>query len=411
MDNKSTQPKLNLVKNNLFSSTYNESELSDFSERMIDKVYTFQKTHESYSKTPLFTLSNLAKYFRIADLKVKDESFRFGLNAFKVLGGIYAIGKYVAELLNKEIEELSFSELQTEKVKKQLGQLTFISATDGNHGKGVAWAARELGQKAIIYLPKGSAEIRRKAIENEGATAKISDVNYDQTVQLCADLAEKNGWIMVQDTAWEGYEKIPLWIMQGYATIAKEVMEEMEVMDESPPTHIFLQAGVGSFAASITAYFTEIYREKAPMIILLEPHEANCYYRSFANGKGDMEIVTGDLNSIMAGLCCGAPNTRAFRLLSQYATASFSLDDRIAALGMRVLGNPLKDDPKIISGESGACTTIGLLEYLVSNECTEILEELEITNDSRILCINTEGDTDREHYREIVWEGTHTFKE
>src|SRR5699024_10844987 len=149
-------------------------------------------SHPSYTKTPLFSLPRLAKHFHVADLKIKDESYRFGLNAFKVLGGIYAIGKYVAKQLGKDIEELSFKELQSEKVREQIGQLTFISATDGNHGKGVAWAARELGQKAVIYLPKGSAETRRKAIENEGAEAKITDVNYDETVKLCSKLADEN---------------------------------------------------------------------------------------------------------------------------------------------------------------------------------------------------------------------------
>lgn len=402
-----SQKEFALAKNKLYSAAYNEEKLKFFTEKETEKIAAFQKTHEANETTPLHTLQNLAAYYGFADIKVKDESFRFGLNAFKVLGGIYAIGKYVAERLGKDMNHVSFDELKSLEVGDKIGQITFISATDGNHGKGVAWAARELGQKAVIYLPKGSAEARLEAIRAEGAEAKITDVNYDETVRLCAKLAEENNFVMVQDTAWEGYDKIPLWIMQGYATIAKETIETLIENEERPPTHIFLQAGVGSFAASIAGYFTQYYRDKQPKIIIAEPHQANCYYKSFLNGSGEMEIVTGDLNSIMAGLCCGAPNTRAFRILSQYASAAFSLDDSLAALGMRVLGNPLKDDPKIISGESGAAVAIGLLHYLHMANESEVKDTLGLDETSRILCINTEGDTDESHYRDVVWKGTY----
>lgn len=393
------------VKNKNFDATYNEEELTYFTNEEVTKVMNFQQSHEAYTKTPLHALKNLASHLNVGSIHVKDESLRFGLNAFKVLGGIYAIGKHIAEQLGEEIENVSFTELQSKEVQEKIGQQTFISATDGNHGKGVAWAARELGQKAVIYLPKGSAQTRLDAIHKEGQEGAITDKNYDETVKMCAELAEKNGWVMVQDTAWEGYDKIPLWIMQGYATIAKEMIEELTENDEQLPTHIFLQAGVGSFAAGIAAYFTEYYREKAPKIIVVEPHLANCYYRSFASETGEMEIVTGHLNSIMAGLCCGAPNRRAFRILSQYAHASFSLDDTLAALGMRVLGNPLANDPKVISGESGAAVAVGLLHYLHDTEKEEVREEIGLTDKSRVLVINTEGDTDAEHYLDVVWKG------
>lgn len=398
-----------LAINKSYLPANNDEELKFFMDEEITKIISFQKSHPAYTKTPLVTLPRLADYLNISDLTIKDESYRFDLNAFKVLGGMYAIGKYLAKQLGKDIAELSFQELKSEEVQKQVGQLTFISATDGNHGKGVAWAARELGQKAIIYLPKGSAETRLQAIENEGAEAKVTDVNYDETVQLCAKLANENGWVMVQDTAWDGYDEIPLWIMQGYATIAKEIIDELIETEEDAPTHIFLQAGVGSFAAGIAGYFTQFYRGNAPKIIVVEPHQANCYYRSFSNQTGAMEIVTGDLDSIMAGLCCGAPNTRAFRILSQYASASVSLSDRIAALGMRVLGNPLQDDPKIVSGESGAAVATGLLYYLQKNDIKQVKKDLGLDESSRVLCINTEGDTDEIHYRDIVWGGKYSL--
>lgn len=395
------------AKNDQYTTTYVEKELTYFTQSRIDSVQKFQQTHHAYEKTPLHTLQNLAAHLGVNEIKVKDESYRFGLNAFKVLGGIYAIGKYMATQLGEEIENVTFVYLQSHEVREKLGALTFISATDGNHGKGVAWAARELGQKAVIYLPQGSAKTRLKAVQLEGAEAAITKMNYDDTVKMCAGLADENGWIMVQDTAWEGYDDIPLWIMQGYATIASEIIEELERLNEQPPTHIFLQAGVGSFAAGIAAYFKTYYRKKAPTVIVLEPHLANCYYRSFKSKTKEAVTVTGHMNSIMAGLCCGEPNRRAFRILSYYADGCFSLDDEIAALGMRVLGNPLGDDPKIISGESGAAVGIGLLQQLHEKELTQLKKATGINEGSRILFINTEGDTDKAHYLDVVWKGLH----
>lgn len=387
---------------NRFHSQINEeSDLLPFAEQTIKSIYQFQKTHTSYSNTPLVALPELANHLGISELYVKDESYRFGLNAFKVMGGIYAIGQYIANLLGKDLSTLSFDELQSVTIREQLGELTFISATDGNHGRGVAWTARELGHRSIIYLPKGATQQRLVAIQNEGAEAYITDMNYDDTVRECARLAEENGWILVQDTGWEGYEEIPLWIMQGYATIAYEIALEQS----QAPTHLILQAGVGSFAASIAATFLSMYPDNPPKIILVEPAAADCYFRSLTTHDGHIEHVTGDLATIMAGLSCGEPNTYAYKLLKQAISASFSCTDPLAALGMRILGNPLGEDKRIISGESGAIP-VGLLYYLRNTEeGKEICETLSINRDARILVINTEGNTDAEHYLDVVWKG------
>ncbi|MFG6120059.1 diaminopropionate ammonia-lyase [Thalassobacillus sp. B23F22_16] len=393
------------TKNNFYSSDYNQMELSFFRHQEIAKVHAFQKTHEAYTETPLFQLKNLAKELNVADIRVKDESYRFGLNAFKVMGGIYAMAKCIADKIGEDIENLSFDILKSEQVKEQLGDLTFISATDGNHGRGVAWAARELGYHSVIYMPKGSSHERLDAIRKEGAEADITDLNYDDAVRYCADLAEKNNWIMVQDTAWEGYDEIPLWIMQGYAAMAKEVTEQLDASNGKPPTHVFLQAGVGSFAGAIAAYLVEHYREEAPRIMVVEPHQADCYYRSFSSPTGQRELVTGDMDTIMAGLACGEPNTRAFRVLRQYASASFSCDDRVSALGMRIYSSPIGDDSRIISGESGA-VTLGLFHYLRSDSnYIRANNEVGLDENSRVLLISTEGDTDAKHYRDVVWKG------
>lgn len=396
------------VRNKFYSAKHNEGELSFFSNEKIKEVLKFQKTHPNYTNTPLISLENLSEYLNVSNVLVKDEAQRFQLNAFKVMGGIYAIGKYIANQLKRDMSSLSFEELQSPEVKKQLGEITFISATDGNHGRGVAWAARELGQKSIIYMPKGSSKSRLQAIRNEGAKADITAFNYDETVRMCAKLADENGWVMVQDTAWEGYDEIPLWIMQGYASIAKEIIDEIEDKHAAPPTHIFLQAGVGSFAAGIAAYFSQYYRNNPPKIIVVEPDLADCYYRSFANNEGNIQAVTGEMDSIMAGLCCGEPNTRAFRILKQYAYAFYACADPVAALGMRVLGNPLGKDQRIISGESGAVTT-GLLFYLTQPSMQKIAADIMLDKDSNILVINTEGDTDFQHYLDVVWKGHYQY--
>lgn len=369
------------------------------------RVKKFHQSFQQYEPTPLRRLSTLASYLGVADVFVKDESYRFGLNAFKVLGGTYAIGKYLADRLGKRIDEVTFNDLRSHEVKKQLGELTFISATDGNHGRGVAWAAQQLGQKAIIYMPKGSSPIRLKNIRATGAEGYITEYNYDDTVRMCADLAEKKGWIMVQDTAWEGYETIPTWVMQGYLTMACEAVEQLKDYGVEKPTHIFLQAGVGTYPASVQGYFHALYGEKRPTTVIVEPDEANCFYLSALDAEGKARRVTGDLNTIMAGLACGEPNPLAWDILGAYSDVFVSCPDAIAAQGMRILGNPLGDDPRVVSGESGA-VPLGLLRAVMQDaSLDELREQLQLGPDSRVLLFSTEGDTDPGHYRKIVWDG------
>ena len=279
-----------------------------------------------------------------------------------------------------------------------------MTATDGNHGRGVAWTAHELGLKAAVYMPKGSAPERLENIRRLGAEAEITSVNYDDTVRFAAECEKKYGWVLVQDTAWEGYEDIPTWIMQGYTTMALETAEQL---GDEIPTHIFLQAGVGAMAGAVTGFFTDYYKEKKPVIVIVEPDKADCIYRTAAANDGTLHIVKGDMDSIMAGLCCGEPCTIGWRMLSRYAEHFVSMPDYVAAKGMRVLGNPVGDDERIISGESGAATCGFLAELLMSRSLCEMRERIGITKESRVLCISTEGDTDRENYRRIVWEGAY----
>ena len=211
------------------------------------KVQSFHASFPVYKETPLVELKHTAKSMGLGNIYIKDESYRFGLNAFKVLGGSYAIGNYLAKRLGKSITEMPYEKLVSGEIKRELGDITFVTATDGNHGRGVAWTAKQLQQKSVVYMPKGSAEERLMNIRAEGADASITDLNYDEAVRLANSQAEQKGWVMVQDTAWEGYEDIPGWIMQGYGTMGYEAYMQLP----EKPTHIFLQAGVGSMAGDI----------------------------------------------------------------------------------------------------------------------------------------------------------------
>ena len=374
----------------------------------IDVAQKAQKFHSSfhnYNITPLTELKNLASAIGVNNIYVKDESYRFGLNAFKVLGGSYAIGNYIAEKLGEDIDNLSYDKMICDEVKNKLGDMTFITATDGNHGRGVAWTAKCLKQKSVVYMPKGSSEERLNNIKAEGAEASITHMNYDEAVRFANDIAKKNDWVMVQDTVWEGYEKIPTWIMQGYTTMAYEVYMQLQQIKAEIPTHIFLQAGVGSFAGAVQGFFASVYGENRPITTIVEPNKADCIYRTAEKNDGKLHFVTGNMDTIMAGLACGEPNKIGFDVLRDYSDNFISCPDYVTAKGMRVMGNPIGNDKKIISGESGA-VTLGLVTEIMSNKDLEWLKkELKLDENSRILCFSTEGDTDKENYRDIVWNG------
>ncbi|MDD7305020.1 MAG: diaminopropionate ammonia-lyase [Peptoniphilaceae bacterium] len=389
-----------------------KADLSFINKEVTGKAQKFHSSFPQYSITPLVELKNLSEQFGVKNIFVKDESYRFGLNAFKVLGGSFAIGKYIAERLGVDIDDLPFEKLTSKEVKEKLGDLTFVTATDGNHGRGVAWAANKLNQKCVVIMPSGSAIERRDNIRALGAKCDIMDgLNYDQCVRLANKYAQENGWIMVQDTAWDGYEKIPTWIIQGYSTMAKEAKDQLEERGEKV-THIFVQAGVGSFATGVTGYFSSVFEgQDKPFITIVEPEKANCNFITAQANDGKIHMVTGKMDTIMAGLACGEPVTVGWPILKSYADAFLSIPDKAAARGMRILGNPLKDDKRIISGESGAATMGALSEILQRKDLEEIKKDLKLDENSVILLFSTEGDTDFAHYRKVVWDGYYTNEE
>lgn len=370
------------------------------------KVQNFHASFPVYEFTPLAEMKNTAKDMGLGNVYIKDESYRFGLNAFKVLGGSYSIGNYLANKLGENISDLPYEKLISNEVREKLGEITFITATDGNHGRGVAWTAKQLRQKSVVYMPKGSSKERLKNIQAEGAEASITDLNYDEAVRLAFSEAQKKGWVMVQDTAWEGYEDIPTWIIQGYGTMGYEAYTQLN----EKPTHIFLQAGVGSFAGAVTGFFSAIYGEERPIITIVEPNKADCVFRTADANDGKLHFVTGDMDTLMAGLACGEPCSIGWEILRDYADNFISCPDYAAAQGMRILGNPSHGDSKVISGESGASAFGCVAEIMRNPELKEIKEKLKLDENSKVLFFSTEGDTDGESYKSIVWDGKYQRK-
>ncbi|ENE2372042.1 diaminopropionate ammonia-lyase [Klebsiella aerogenes] len=370
-----------------------------FSRQQAQQARHFHQKITGYQPTPLYALKELASLFGVKNILVKDESQRFGLNAFKMLGGAYAIAQLLCEKYHLDINAFSFETLKSTIKEK----MTFATTTDGNHGRGVAWAAQQLGQNAVVYMPKGSAQERVDAILRLGAECIVTDMNYDDTVRFTMQTAQKNGWEVVQDTAWEGYTKIPTWIMQGYATLADEAVEQMAAMGIARPTHVFLQAGVGAMAGGVLGYLVDVFGARDLHSVIVEPELADCIYRSGL--KGDIVNVGGDMATIMAGLACGEPNPLGWEILRNCATQFISCQDAVAALGMRVLGNPLGNDHRVISGESGAVGLGTLAAVHFHPQRQALMNKLGLDSHSVVLVISTEGDTDVQHYREVVWEG------
>ena len=363
--------------------TVNEVPKSDdkhlelMSEENVKKANEFHRSFPQYSVTPLQNLSSLAKYLGVKNIFCKDESYRFGLNAFKVLGGSYAMGRYIAKELGRDISELPYNVLSSDKLREEFGQATFFTATDGNHGRGVAWAANRL----------------------------------DCVRMAAAEAAKTEHGIIVQDTAWDGYEEIPSWIMQGYGTLVLEADQQLKEMGVERPTHVFVQAGVGSLAGAVVGYFAHKYKDNPPVMAVCEASAADCLYRSAVAKTGNLVNVTGDLQTIMAGLACGEGNTIGWDILKNHVDVFASCPDWMSAKATRIYANPLGDDPHVVSGESGSVPLGFCFTALHDEDAKDLKEALKLDENSVVLVISTEGDTDPVRYREIVWDGLYGTNE
>lgn len=397
--------KIDIADNRFFTGKKTGGSATSFSRNESQKARAFHSQLTGYQPTPLCQLTALAEYIGVRNILVKDESKRFGLNAFKMLGGAYAIVRLLCEKYDLDLATCSFAKLKASIQQK----MTFATTTDGNHGRGVAWAAQQLGQNAVVYMPHGSAQERVEHIRSLGAICEVTDMNYDNTVRLTMKNAAEHGWVIVQDTAWEGYTQIPTWIMQGYGTMADEAIEQIGKACLPPPTHVFLQCGVGAMAAGVLGCLVDAYGADKLHSVLVEPDLADCIYRSGV--KGEPVNVGGTMATIMAGLACGEPNPLGWPLLRDCAHQFISCQDKVAVLGMRVLGNPLGDDPRIISGESGAVGLGVLVAVHHHPQREQLMKKLKLNTDSVVLLLSTEGDTDIKHYREVVWEGRYPMAE
>ncbi len=365
---------------------------------IIKGVTYFHESLPGYRPTPLVKLSSLAKALGVKEIFIKDESKRFDLNAFKVLGASYAMARALMKELNLDSKKFTFEEILLH--SKRISHLTFVTATDGNHGRAVAWVANKFDCKAVVFMPKGTSKPRLRAIQDLGAKASILDCNYDEAVDFAEQEAKKNNWTLIQDTSFPEYEEIPENIMQGYFTLLTEVMAQGENMDF---THVFVQAGVGSLSGAVLAHLCNIFGKSKPIFILVEAAGAPCFYKSMEAGDGKPHTVHGDLKTIMAGLACGKPCQIGWDILKAGADAFVTCSDEVARKGMRILGNPMDNDIRIVSGESGA-VTLGLVYYLLFKErYADLKNNLKLDKKSKILLFSTEGDTDPQHYREVVW--------
>jgi len=368
-----------------------------------EEARAFHNQLPRYEMTPLKRLSHLATRLGLGSIWVKDESARFRLNAFKALGGSFAIYRFICEKVNQP--NLSYDDLMSAEIRASLGDITFTSATDGNHGKGLAWAAQKLSFPCVIYVHKNTTQARIDAIAEYGAEVRVVDGNYDDAVRQCERDARANGWQVVSDTSWPGYEDVPKWVMQGYTTLLAETQEQLAAQGIVKPTHIFLQAGVGAFAAAMIAFYEKLFGADAPIAVVVEPRLAACLYHSLQVGDGRPHSVSGDLDTIMAGLACGEPSPLAWDIIWNCADFIVSAPDYVAAKGMRMYGVPLKGDPYVISGESGA-VTLGALAFIMQYEdAAPLRERLQLDEKSRVLLINTEGNTDPDYFRNVVWDG------
>lgn len=338
-------------------------------------VRAFHRTLPGYQPTPLVALPDLAKELGVKGVYIKDESKRFGLNAFKALGASYAIHKLFPD--------------------GNVG-LT-VTATDGNHGKGMAWSTHRLGGHAVVFMPAGTVDSRVEAIRAIGDTeVTVTDLNYDGTVATAAAYAKEHGGHLVQDTAFAGYEEVPQNITLGYSTMAAEALEELAALGAGEPTHTFLQAGVGSMAGGVAAYLAETCKNP-PAMAVVEAWESACVLESIRQGK--LVTIEGHTQTSMAGLNCGTPNPQVMPILQEWAEFYLRCQDEVTFRAMRRLAHPGPHETPVVSGESGAS---GMGAFLAVMDNPEYRKAMGFDENSVVLLFSTEGDTDPGHYKEVV---------
>ena len=348
------------------------------------------RTWPVYASTPLISLHGLAEACRVGKLYYKNEARRFGLKSFKALGGSYA----VLQLLLRHLPRGATShDLLTGQYREETSQITVCCATDGNHGRSVAWGAQQFGARCVIYLHSTVSKGREDAIAHLGAEVRRVGGSYDDAVSKAALDAEENGWFVVADTAYPGYMTVPKDVMQGYTVMADEVVQQVS----EPPTHCFVQGGVGGFAAAVLAQLWEAYGEHRPRLILVEPDRAACLYESAR--QGSPTEVPGELDTLMAGLACGNPSLLAWEIIDEGIDDFITVTDGAAVEAMRLLAQGVNGDSPLVAGESAVAGLVGLL---IARQRAELSDVLALDANSRVLVFGCEGATDEAIYHQLV---------
>jgi diaminopropionate ammonia-lyase len=344
-----------------------------------------------YAPTPLVPLEDVAKSARVAAVHYKDEGGRFGLGSFKALGGAFAVLRLlVTELARRGVAANATStELEAGAHREAARNITVTCATDGNHGRSVAWGAQRFGCRCVIYVHEGVSQGRRDAIAKYGAEIRVVPGNYDDAVRACAREAEREAWFVVSDTSWEGYTEVPRDVMQGYRLMAEEAANQLE----QAPTHAFVPGGVGGVAAAVTVQMRARYGN-AVKVIVAEPDKAACLLASAEAGQP--VTVEGDLDTLMAGLACGEPSLLAWQELERAAFAFMSVSDESAVDAMKLMA---QRRPKVVAGESAVA---GLAALLLAARDPFTRSMLGLDAESRVLLFGTEGATDPETYERLV---------
>ena len=349
-----------------------------------------------YQATPLHFLPTLAAELGMGALYYKDESFRFNLKSFKALGGAYAVLRVLEQQISKLHPGVTVSaeEILSGQYRQATAAMTVTCATDGNHGRSVAWGAKMFGCRCVIYVHATVSQARVQAIEAFGAEVVRVPGNYDDSVRHAAEQARRHGWTVVSDTTYAGYRDIPIDVMHGYGVMAREVISQLH---GEPPTHVIVQAGVGALAASVCAVFWQHWQSRRPRLIVVEPEQAACFFQSGQQGRP--VAVPGELDTVMAGLACGEVSPLAWDILRPGVQVYSMVGDDYALEAMCRFAQPKGLDPAIVSGETGAA---GLALLLAARKAPHVWQLLGLDQDSRVLLVGSEGDTDASLYEKIV---------
>jgi diaminopropionate ammonia-lyase len=377
----------------LASSLLAERGLTEGMERARSEIMSWP----GFAPTPLVELHGIASDVGVSDLWYKDEGKRFGLGSFKAIGGGYAVSQIVARRVMRKtgLADIVSRDLLSGKHSATASEITVTCATDGNHGRGVAWAAREFGCRAVVYMASMVSPFRERAMTSLGAEVVRSTGNHEDAAAECRIAAEKNGWYIVSETENASEPAIAADTLAGYSTLLGEITSQLP--RRTIPTHLFIQAGVGGLAAAAALYAADYWPEQRPLLVVVEARNADCILRSLDAGKP--VVVTGDLETIMAGLAAGEVSGYAWSILKTGADFAMAIPDDAAIATMRLLADAPFGDPTVVGGESGVA---GLAAALLALRDESARERLGITESSRILTIGTEGATDPEVYERLA---------